>query len=256
MLKVSDDGPLETRSFPLTDIRILLNSNRRYQNACFGFLSNKNNNAPKMLLEKFSLSLVDLVYYTGGPEKANSVTSELRFPKLEKLFISTKSEQQSVEVLQGATVVKELHLNESSMLKLMSVSSSLKTLTISECSKEECEYILTSFPNLNKFRVGQFSFIEISKFNNQSITEFSFGFGEVLPNNVISAMKNLEFIDCWICTEPKLRKILTEGKSLKRVKINKWFEDRDNPTPNDIYETLMASDPTILRSVVVVVTDD
>jgi hypothetical protein len=234
-------------------IRMLLNSNRRYQNAAFCFVRKTNFDRKILLLERFSPSLVDLNFSVGPRTAKFEFNSELHFPKLEKLDIETSSKQ-TIGVLQGATVLKELRFPDSSMLELMAVSSSLTTLEISrECSKEGFEYILTAFPSLKKFRVKEFSpsFLEIAKLNNQSITEFSYDY-KPLPNNVISSMKNLEFMNCWCCEEPNLRKILTEGKRLKRVKINNWFEDT---APTEIYETLMASDPMILQNIVIVISD-
>jgi hypothetical protein len=233
------------------DIGMLLNSNRRYQNVFFWFLYKTNFDRKILLLERFSQSLVDLEY-SGGPRTANSTfSSELQFPKLEKLAVESDSEQQIIKVLQGATALKELQLEYySSIPCLMSVSSSLTTLAISGCSKEEFEFILTAFPNLRDFQVGRFSFFEISKFKNQSIKEFSFGFGysyKPLPINIISSMKNLEITVCRSCNESNLRKILTEGKRLKKVKINYWT--RKNLTPNKVYETLMASDRSIPRNI-------
>jgi hypothetical protein len=253
-----NENRAECRSIPLKDIRILLNSNRRYQNARFWFIRETNINRKILLLERFSLSLVDLQYFC-DTKTAKYATSELHFPKLEKLlfFLATNSEQQFIRVLQGATVLKEVYLNYcSSMPVLMSVSSSLSSLKITMCYKEMFGYILTSFPNLRKFSVYGFLFSGISKFNNQSITELTLpGRYLPLPNNVISSMKNLEFVNYRACIESDLRKILTEGKRLKRVNIKKWNQ-RENLTPIEIYETLMASDRTIPRNIEIVVTDD
>jgi hypothetical protein len=246
-LKVRDDDYLRKRRIiPFKDIRILLNSNRRYQNAYFYFIRETNFGRKFQLLERFSPSLVDLHFICGTESTTNSC--ELLFPKLEKLFINTDSEQQTIAVLQGATVLKEFDLRRSSSIPiLMSVSSSLTTLDVGGCSKEMFGYILTAFPNLRKFHVEWFDFKEIAKLQNQSITDFSFGVIR-LPNNIISSMKNLEFFNCWSCNENNLRMILTEGKRLKRVKINYWNRS-ENLTPTQIYESLMASDPTIPRDI-------
>jgi hypothetical protein len=254
-LKV-DEGQLRPKSIPFKDIGMLLKSNRRYQYASFCFEDKTNIDRKLLLLERFSPSLVDLEYFRYSETANSTFSSELHFPKLEKLYIVTDSEQQTIAILQGATVLKELDLGQSSMVMLKSVSSSLTTLKVRVCSKEQFEYILESFPNLRKFHVREFSFIEISKSNNQTITEFSFGircYSKPLPNNIVSSMKNLEIIKCIVCNEPHLRMILTEGKLLKRVNINSWMKNRQNLSPNEVYETLMASDPTIPRNIVITI---
>jgi hypothetical protein len=250
-LHVSESGDrLATGSFPLKDIKILLNSNRRYQHARFWLRRETNINRKLLLLERFSPSLVGLEYFCDTETANSTANSEWNFPKLEWLYMSTFSEHQSIGVLQGATVLMQLVLGCSSMPRLMSVSSSLTSLRIFECSKEELEYILASFPNLKDFFVGVLSFIEISKLENQSITEFTFGVGK-LPNNTISSMKNLEFCHCFTCDEPNLRKILTEGKRLKKVKVEGW-NTHENLSPIEVYETLMASDRSIPRNIEIV----
>jgi hypothetical protein len=244
-LHVSESkGQCRTGSFPLKDIGMLLKSNRRYQNVVFYSAYRTNFDQKILILERFSKSLVDLLYVCGTDTENSTFTSGLHFPKLAKLVISTGSEQ-TIKVLQGATALKEIVLPRSSMSNLMSVGSSLTILEVRVCSKEELEYILTTFPNLREFRLEEdVDFLEISKFNNQSITEFSFGGYKPLPNNFISSMKNLELLYCRISDESRLRKILAEGKRLKRVKICYW-DQRENLKPTEVYETVMASDPTI-----------
>jgi hypothetical protein len=241
-----------TGSIPFKNMKILLNSNRQYQNASFFFAFKTNFNRKIQLVERFSPSLVGLEYFCDTETANSTFSSGLNFPKLEKLATYTVSEQQTIGVLQGAIVLKEFDLRRSSSIPiLMSVSSSLTTLNVGKCSKEDFEYILTSFPNLREFHVKQLSIDEISKFNNQNIIDFSAGVTR-LPNNIISSMKNLEIFNIWSCDESNLPMILTEGKHLKKINISYWSPFNNSLTPTEIYENLMASDPTIPRDIEIV----
>jgi hypothetical protein len=246
------------------DSEILLKSNRRYQHAKFWFVRDKTNINREILrrriseviqlVEIFSPSLVDLEYTDDISYRTarSTFSSELHFPKLEKLVIHT-SVQQTIAVLQGATVLKDLHSFHASISGLMFVSSSLTTLNMHMffyMSQGDFEYIITALPNLRKLQVGGFDFVEFfkdSKLYNQNITEFIINIAKYLPNNVISSMKNLEIFNCCDIDESNLRKILTEGKRLKRVEIALW--ERQDLSPNEIYETLLASDRTISRNI-------
>jgi hypothetical protein len=133
---------------------------------------------------------------------------------------------------------------------LKSLNSRLHTLEITGCNKEEFEYILTSFPVLKNLSVSNIP-KDVSELNNETITEFSFIMG--LPDNTIKSMKNLKFVKCFFGDTKNMETILNEGKSLERVKFNLWIGDSISSWK--IYETMMASDPSISRDIVIEVGD-
>lgn len=235
----------------LSDTTLLLNSNRRYQNASFDFYSGIDIERKMLLLKRFSLSLVELSLSVDSRTSAKP-PSELNFPKLKKLTVSTNLMDVATGFLEATTKqLEELQLIYEPMFAKDCLpvsappSSSFKILKLHKCNKKSFEYIIRELRSLKTLEVCAFEFDKIphdSPDKNESITTLQLKYSSEIPRNVIRSMKNLQVIETSLCDKRAIVRILREGKNLKEIKIKYWNDRNDLQT---FYNKLIRAHPSL-----------
>lgn len=130
---------------------------------------------------------------------------------------------------------------------LLSISSTLETLNIKNCSQDLFEFILDQLPKLTTFKVDEFAFVpRPGLIKNQTIREFDFcsSYARDLPAIPRDFMENLKIVKTDFIKPQHLKTLLENCGSVKKIHVISCHYNLKN-----MYQRLIEADPNIPKDI-------